>query len=166
MLNSGRRSLSSCLSLRRLTIQNSLSPSFFSLCYFVDFPSKSSTTIHSSFSVSASPILRDLTTTSSKDLDSDDEHTCHYETENDGDTTDGWEEEDEAEPQIGDGGDGGGIVLQSVPWGECVLTVAREVLLQFDDDLKLYAFKATPRGYIYVRLDKLSNKGGTRMGVL
>lgn len=60
--------------------------------------------------------------------------------------------------QIGDGGDGGGIVLQSVPWGECVLTVAREVLLQFDDDLKLYAFKATPRGYIYVRLDRLSNK--------
>lgn len=30
--------------------------------------------------------------------------------------------------------------------------------MQFGDDMKIYAFKATPRGYIYVRLDKLSNE--------
>ncbi|KAH9610497.1 hypothetical protein KSS87_000939 [Heliosperma pusillum] len=71
-----------------------------------------------------------------------------------------WEEEDDSDPQIGDGGAGGGVVLQNVPWGETVLSIAREVLLQFGDDIKLYAFKTTPRGYIYVRLDKLTNEYG------
>uniref|UniRef100_A0A803KVM7 DUF7912 domain-containing protein n=1 Tax=Chenopodium quinoa TaxID=63459 RepID=A0A803KVM7_CHEQI len=71
-----------------------------------------------------------------------------------------WVEEDDTDPEIGDGGAGGGIVLQNVPWGEKVLSIAREVLLQFDDDVKLYSFKTTPRGYIYVRLDKLSNEYG------
>lgn len=62
---------------------------------------------------------------------------------------------------IGDGGDGGGIVLGDVGWGERALSVAREVLqLQFGDDLVMYAFKVSPRGYIYVRLDKLTNKYG------
>lgn len=60
--------------------------------------------------------------------------------------------------QIGDGGDGGGVVLQDVPWGEGALSIAHDVLLQFGDDMKLYAFKTTPRGYVYVRLDKLSNE--------
>lgn len=59
--------------------------------------------------------------------------------------------------KIGDGGDGGGIVLGEVAWGERALSVAREVLLQFDD-IDLYAFKLSPKGYIYVRLDKLINK--------
>lgn len=71
-----------------------------------------------------------------------------------------WEEEDEAEPEIDDGGAGGGIVLQNVPWGERALSIAQEVLLQFGDDIKLYSFKATPRGYIYMRLDKLTNEYG------
>ncbi|KDP41322.1 hypothetical protein JCGZ_15729 [Jatropha curcas] len=74
--------------------------------------------------------------------------------------TDGWEEEEEVESKAGDGGDGGGVVLQGVPWGERALSIAREVLLQFDDDIELYAFKTTPRGYVYVRLDKLSNEYG------
>ncbi|KAF6171425.1 hypothetical protein GIB67_009566 [Kingdonia uniflora] len=73
---------------------------------------------------------------------------------------DGWEEEDETESEIGDGGDGGGVVLRDVPWGEHTLSLAREVLLQFGDDMKLFAFKTTPRGYIYVRLDKISNMYG------
>lgn len=60
--------------------------------------------------------------------------------------------------QAGDGGDGGGVVLQGVPWGERALSIAREVLLQFGDEMELYAFKTTPRGYVYVRLDKLSNE--------
>lgn len=60
--------------------------------------------------------------------------------------------------QIGDGGDGGGIVLQNCPWGKQALSIARDVLLQFGDDMELYAFKTSPRGYIYVRLDKLPNE--------
>ncbi|KAL7091230.1 hypothetical protein ACP275_12G092700 [Erythranthe tilingii] len=71
---------------------------------------------------------------------------------------DSWEEEDEAEPEVGDGGDGGGIVLQNCTWGERALSIAQEVLLDFGEDFNLYAFKTSPRGYIYVRLDKLSNE--------
>lgn len=71
-----------------------------------------------------------------------------------------WESEDEAEPKIGDGGDGGGVVLQNCPWGEKVLSIAQEVLLQFGDDIEIFAFKTSPRGYIYVRLDRLCNEYG------
>ncbi|XP_024994338.1 uncharacterized protein LOC112527773 isoform X2 [Cynara cardunculus var. scolymus] len=71
-----------------------------------------------------------------------------------------WEEEDEAEPKIGDGGDGGDVVLQNCPWGEKVLSIARDVLLQFGDGIEIFAFKTSPRGYIYVRLDKLCNEYG------
>ncbi|KAM1085533.1 hypothetical protein ACFX2B_011167 [Malus domestica] len=77
-----------------------------------------------------------------------------------GDTTDGWEEEDAGEPEIGDGGDGGGVVFQGVPWGERALSIAHEVLTQFEDNVQLFSFKTTPRGYVYVRLDKLSNEYG------
>ncbi|RWW10096.1 hypothetical protein GW17_00026381 [Ensete ventricosum] len=74
-----------------------------------------------------------------------------------------WEEEEEAEPVVclGDGGNGGGVVLGGVSWGERVLSVAREVLdLHFGEDLVMYALKVSPRGYVYVRLDKLTNKYG------
>ncbi|KAI3465407.1 hypothetical protein Pfo_022070 [Paulownia fortunei] len=71
-----------------------------------------------------------------------------------------WEEEDEAEPEVGDGGDGGGVVLQNCPWGERALSIAQEVLQEFGEDMELYAFKTSSRGYIYVRLDKLSNEYG------
>ncbi|KAL3654314.1 hypothetical protein CASFOL_003995 [Castilleja foliolosa] len=73
---------------------------------------------------------------------------------------DSWEEEDEAEPEVNDGGDGGGVVLKSCLWGEKVLSIAREVLREFGEDMELYAFKTSPRGYIYVRLDKLPNEYG------
>ncbi|KMT08911.1 hypothetical protein BVRB_6g136310 [Beta vulgaris subsp. vulgaris] len=82
-----------------------------------------------------------------------------YETEQDL-VVEEWEEEGDTEPEIGDGGAGGGIVLQNVPWGERVLSIAREVLLQFGDGIKLYSFKTTPRGYVYVRLDELANEYG------
>ncbi|PKI52729.1 hypothetical protein CRG98_026880, partial [Punica granatum] len=76
-------------------------------------------------------------------------------------TAEEWEEEEEeAEPELGDGGDGGGIVLNNVPWGEQALEIAREVFSQFGDDLELFAFKTTSHGYIYSRIDKLSNKYG------
>ncbi|KAI0501325.1 hypothetical protein KFK09_016269 [Dendrobium nobile] len=71
-----------------------------------------------------------------------------------------WEEEEYREPVIGDGGDGGGIVLGDEKWGENVLCLAREILLSFGDDFALYAFKVSPKGYIYVRLDKLTSRFG------
>ncbi|CAA0828765.1 Uncharacterised protein family UPF0090 [Striga hermonthica] len=73
---------------------------------------------------------------------------------------DTWEEEDEAEPEIGDGGDGGGIVLHNCPWGQKALSIALELLQDFGEDMKIYAFKTSPRGYIYVRLDKIPNEYG------
>ncbi|WVZ12679.1 hypothetical protein V8G54_017209 [Vigna mungo] len=63
-------------------------------------------------------------------------------------------------PEIGDGGDGGGVALQNVPWGQRTLSIAEEVLMQFSGDIKLFAFKTTPRGYVYVRLDKLTDEYG------
>lgn len=60
--------------------------------------------------------------------------------------------------QIGDGSDGGGVVLHGVPWGERALSIAHEALKQFGDNVKLFSFKTTPRGYVYVRLDKLLNE--------
>ncbi|KAF7827961.1 Ribosome maturation factor RimP [Senna tora] len=107
--------------------------------------------------------LRFLNTSiSSEDVDSsDEEYPLQCETSEEGEMSDGWEEEDEAEPRIGDGGDGGGVVLQGVPWGQQALSIAQEVLKQFSDvDMELFSFKTTPRGYVYVRLDKLTNKYG------
>ncbi|KAJ9174152.1 hypothetical protein P3X46_017211 [Hevea brasiliensis] len=107
----------------------------------------------------SSRLLNTSSTQSNDQENGTEENPLQYETTEEGET-DGWEEEEEVEPQAGDGGDGGGVVLQGVPWGEQVLSIAREVLLQFADDLELYAFKTTHRGYVYVRLDKLSNEYG------
>lgn len=79
---------------------------------------------------------------------------------NDEDDSDGWEEEEEVEAKYGDGGDGGGVVLGDVAWGAQALSLAREVLDNFDEDTVLYAFRVSLKGYIYVRLDKLTNKYG------
>ncbi|XP_016443615.1 uncharacterized protein LOC107768953 isoform X1 [Nicotiana tabacum] len=105
--------------------------------------------------------LRYLSTNSLEEItpDRNGNDSLHYETIEDVEPIDLWEEEDEdAKPEIGDGGDGGGIVLQSCPWGEQALSLAHDVLLQFGDEMKLYAFKTSPRGYIYVRIDKLPNE--------
>jgi hypothetical protein len=64
--------------------------------------------------------------------------------------------------QIGDGGDGGGVVLRDVKWGERALAAAQEVLAgHFGDDVEMFAFKVSPKGYVYVRLDKLTNMSVT-----
>ncbi|XP_065860592.1 uncharacterized protein [Euphorbia lathyris] len=110
------------------------------------------------------PSSSQLLSTSSNDSndheqDTSEEGRLHHEISED-EESDGWEEEEEVEAKPGDGGDGGGVVLQGIPWGERVLSIAREVLLQFADDLKLYSFKINNRGYVYVRLDKLSNEYG------
>ncbi|XP_015583332.2 uncharacterized protein LOC107262383 isoform X2 [Ricinus communis] len=115
----------------------------------------------SSTSIYHSPSLTSrLFRTSSNESNHRENGSEKYETSEE-EETDGWEEEEEeVEPKAGDGGDGGGIVLQGVPWGERALSIAREVLLQSGDGIELYAFKTTPRGYVYVRLDKLSNEYG------
>ncbi|PSS28951.1 Ribosome maturation factor RimP like [Actinidia chinensis var. chinensis] len=104
--------------------------------------------------------LRHLSTTTSQETGEIRETHVQNEKDEEVEHIDIWEEEDDAEPEIGDGGDGGGVVLQNCPWGERALSIAREVLLQFGDDMELFSFKTTPRGYIYVRLDKLSNEYG------
>ncbi|CAL5076800.1 unnamed protein product [Urochloa decumbens] len=74
-----------------------------------------------------------------------------------------WEdsEDDGYDPEIGDGGDGGGVALRDVKWGERALAAAQEVLGEhFGDDLDMFAFKVSPKGYVYVRLDKLTNMYG------
>ncbi|CAD6226723.1 unnamed protein product [Miscanthus lutarioriparius] len=70
-----------------------------------------------------------------------------------------WEdsEDDGYEPEIGDGG----VALRGVEWGERALVAAEEVLADhFGDDVALFAFKVSPKGYVYVRLDKLTNVYG------
>lgn len=59
---------------------------------------------------------------------------------------------------MGDGGSGGGVLLNNVPWGERALSIALEALSKFGGEVKLFAFKATPRGHVLVRLDKPSDK--------
>ncbi|KAF8021386.1 hypothetical protein BT93_G1734 [Corymbia citriodora subsp. variegata] len=106
-------------------------------------------------------LLLSTKTSSSEDTEDLEEPLLPNKVEEDGELTVEWEEEEEeAEPKLGDGADGGGIVLQNVPWGEHALSIAQEVLSHYGDDMKLYAFKTTSRGYIYVRIDKMSNKYG------
>lgn len=134
------------------------------------FPSYGSNYAHNPFHLSLIPSKptfsfcssthRLLSTTTSEDCCEIKETPVQDETDEDVEPIDSWEEEDEAEPEIGDGGDGGGVVLQNCPWGECALALAHEVLLQFGEGMELFSFKTTPRGYIYVRLDKLSHEYG------
>lgn len=49
------------------------------------------------------------------------------------------------------------MLRDDVPWGQPALSIAQEILLS-EDDLSLFSFKTSPRGYIYIRLDKLSDK--------
>ncbi|XP_040365029.1 uncharacterized protein LOC112173099 isoform X2 [Rosa chinensis] len=68
---------------------------------------------------------------------------------------------DEAELYDGDGGGGGGISLAGTWWDEKALGIAEEVILTFEGDLKIYAFKTLPNFNIQVRIEKLSNKSGS-----
>ncbi|KAI3867420.1 hypothetical protein MKX03_036547 [Papaver bracteatum] len=165
--------LSSCSSLpnRRthisalhdhLALNNtSISSSFPTLPSLVKFRNKPT---------SSSVALRFLITKSSNQSDKesgkeeDDDNNNSFGDENseeEEESSEEWEEENEGKPEYGDGGDGGGVVLSGVPWGERVFSVANEVLLQFGDDFKLFAFKTSPGGYIYARLDKLSEQYGS-----
>ncbi|KAL0682938.1 hypothetical protein Bca4012_049786 [Brassica carinata] len=84
-----------------------------------------------------------------------------HKTTEDVEVIDDWEEEEyEVEAKLGDGGDGGGVVLRGVPWGERVLSIASQVLKESEKDLQLFAFRTSPRGYVYIRLDKPSHEYG------
>ncbi len=61
--------------------------------------------------------------------------------------------------QVGDGEEGGGVVLGDSPWSQTVLDLATDVLAEFNGDLAIFAFKVFKEsGVIRVRLDKLSDK--------
>ncbi len=61
--------------------------------------------------------------------------------------------------QVGDGGEGGGVVLGDSPWSQTVLDLATDVLTEFNGELAIFAFKVFKEsGVIRVRLDKLSDK--------
>ncbi|AEE34894.1 unnamed protein product [Arabidopsis thaliana] len=123
------------------------------------FPFSSSISTFSSSSSSPSPSARPPKTAGSN---GDEEDTFEYKATDDVEVIEDWEEDEDedVESQLGDGGDGGGIVLKGVAWGERVLSIAAQVLKQSEKDLELFAFKTSPRGYIYVRLDKLSTEYG------
>jgi hypothetical protein len=60
---------------------------------------------------------------------------------------------------VGDGGEGGGVVLGDSSWGQTVLDLANDTLAEFNGDLAIFAFKVSKESeLIHVRLDKLSDK--------
>ncbi|KAF3337760.1 Ribosome maturation factor RimP [Carex littledalei] len=64
--------------------------------------------------------------------------------------------------KAGDGGDGGGIALGSKQWEKEALSIAEELSEKsFDGDLKIYAFKTSPKLIVYIRIEKLSSKYGS-----
>lgn len=68
---------------------------------------------------------------------------------------------DDAKLYVGDGGAGGGIALAGTWWDKKALSLAEEVSMSFDGDLKIYAFKTTMNAIIRVRIEKLSSKYGS-----
>ncbi|KAI3729266.1 hypothetical protein L6452_17919 [Arctium lappa] len=149
---------------RSFTLHNPTSSSFFFLVFGFRHTLHFPLIFSPSFDFSFPSLPRYSTTTtnasSSEDIQSENPHELAQSDTDEVEPIDLWEEEDEAEPKIGDGGDGGGVVLQNCSWAEKVLSIARDVLLQFGDDIEIFAFKTSPRGYIYVRLDRLCNEYG------
>eukprot|EP01018_Ginkgo_biloba_P019281 Gb_19982 [translate_table: standard] len=82
-------------------------------------------------------------------------------TDQDEDHEDAYVQEEEAETEVGDGGDGGGVVLAGTTWGSHALAIAEDVMLPFKDDLEIFAFRVSSSGDICIRLDKLSDKYGS-----
>jgi hypothetical protein len=61
--------------------------------------------------------------------------------------------------QVGDGGEGGGVVFGDSSWGPKALHLANDVLALFNGDLAIFAFKVYEESdLIRLRLDKLSDK--------
>ncbi|KAM0939915.1 hypothetical protein DsansV1_C19g0158431 [Dioscorea sansibarensis] len=70
-------------------------------------------------------------------------------------------EADDDNVNVGDGVGGGGVSLAGTWWDKRALSIAEEVSMSFDGDLKLYAFKTSANSSIRVRVEKLSNKSGS-----
>ncbi|XP_062159404.1 uncharacterized protein LOC133866785 [Alnus glutinosa] len=114
----------------------------------------------------AEPVLKpSIVEEVSLDDEEDQAHFDDFEDEAVGDGGDDYFEDesvaDNAEVYVGDGGGGGGISLAGTWWDEEALRIAEGVLLSFDDDLKIYAFKTMSNYTIQVRIEKLSNKSGS-----
>ena len=63
--------------------------------------------------------------------------------------------------QVGDGEDGGGVVLAGVDWSSKVMSLAEEVLQEDGRraSFALYAFRVVPASkQVRIRLDKLTDK--------
>ncbi|KAL0351583.1 UNVERIFIED_CONTAM: Ribosome maturation factor RimP [Sesamum calycinum] len=68
---------------------------------------------------------------------------------------------EEAEPFVGDGAGGGGISLAGTAWDKKALEIAEEVIISFDGELGIYAFKTLLNAAIQVRIERLTNKSGS-----
>ncbi len=61
--------------------------------------------------------------------------------------------------QVGDGGEGGGVVFGDSSWGPKALNLANDVLALFNAGLAIFSFKVYEESdLIRLRLDKLSDK--------
>ncbi|XP_051123506.1 uncharacterized protein LOC127246281 [Andrographis paniculata] len=69
--------------------------------------------------------------------------------------------EEEAELAAGDGAGGGGIALAGTEWDRTALEIAEEVVLSFDDELGIYAFRTLLNATIQIRVERLTNKSGS-----
>ncbi|GKD05678.1 ribosome maturation factor RimP, partial [Tanacetum coccineum] len=69
--------------------------------------------------------------------------------------------DEDADPRAGDGGGGGGISLAGTTWDKEALTIAEQVLLSFDGELGIYAFKTLQNSAVRVRIERLTNKSGS-----
>ncbi|CAA7053639.1 unnamed protein product [Microthlaspi erraticum] len=158
LLRASRRCTSPAVSSVRSFSSSSLLPKTTTLITLIPPRSSPFSSSISKFSSSPSPSVRPTKSATSNSVEKD---TFDYKTIDDVEVVEEWEDEEEVEAKLGDGGDGGGVVLGGVPWGDKVLSIASEVVNQSEkEDLQLFAFKTSPRGYIYVRLDKLSNEYG------
>ncbi|KAG0492275.1 hypothetical protein HPP92_005360 [Vanilla planifolia] len=68
---------------------------------------------------------------------------------------------DDSDPQVGDGGGGGGISLAGTWWDKEALKLAEETSHSFNGTFKLYAFKTLVNSTIRLRIEKMSTKYGS-----
>ncbi|CAM8939495.1 unnamed protein product [Rhodiola kirilowii] len=136
-------------------------PVFKSPCRFVAHARKKSSPVE--------PVLKPEIIEEVYEDDEDEDHFIHDEFEDDefmddGDI-DGFIEDDfegeSVELFVGDGSGGGGIRFAGTPWDEEALAIAEDVLLAFDGDLQIYAFRTLVNSLIQVRIEKMSNKSGS-----
>lgn len=60
--------------------------------------------------------------------------------------------------KVGDGREGGGVVLAGTWWDKEASSLAKKVSLSLDGNIQIYAFRTTSNSIIQVRIENLSNK--------